>query len=588
MEKNRNVRSVTRQLSFDSVKIDVTDYKLNTKFDDQVYDEDRKLWEQLPRCFATVKYNGNVIRTVCGLRKFGDESQYKADVPGGFVLAREVYLNKANGEYCSVSLFEITKQLFFIIRSKNVSLVLRKDNYDKDLATYVEPRYQYVIDMATTFKTMYWGNTDAQRDEIDKMLLTHTMSMEFCSSKYQHIVDYGKVTMLVPFSLTQFKPSSEGLTSVLPEVAQRWFEKVGLGKLSFMYNVDASDKSKIEEVRSKIFNEANSEGAVVYKVYRHAKTGEERVLQVYKYKNYKYIFWRAVREKIRAKATISRMVNRLNELHVEVPDLQPLIQRAIRFYAFCWLTETVNYDNIFTSWIDKMKEFESLPENKLDEYLEQFKIIDESRQQRQIMPIGFPGSGKSSVLKSLEILVPDSARLNQDECNKSAKIYHQKVTKLSNSATVKYLLLDKCYQNLQVRNGTYDNMNVQQVIYIVFYHPDDVHFNDGNLMIDRFDGIMNLIKERINKRGKAHLNLYPGPKLDGILDGFKNSYQFLTPQEIESAEQVIYVNVLMGLTDQLKQILNAIGIKRDDQEIKRAINTVLTDEYNLRKKMANN
>jgi hypothetical protein len=566
----------------------VTDYKLNTKFDDQVYDEDRKLWEQLPRCFANVKHNGAVIRTVAGLRKFGDESQYKTDVPGGFVLAREVYLNKANGEYCSVSLFEIAKQLYFIIRSKNVSLVLRKDSYDKDLTTYVEPRYQYVLDMATAFKTIYWGLPETQRDEIDKMLLHHTMSMEFCSSKYQHIVDYGKVTLLIPFALTQFKPSSEGLTSMLPDDAQRWFEKVGLGKLSFMYCVNESDPATKNDVRNKIFNDDNSEGAVVYKIYRHAKTCEERVLQVYKYKNYKYIFWRAVREKIRAKATISRMVYRLNELHVDVPDLQTLIQRAIRFYAFCWLTETENYDNIFATWIDKMKEFDGLSESKMDEYLAKFTVIDESRQQRQIMPIGFPGSGKTSVLKSLEILIPNSIRLNQDECNKSAKLYHQKLTKLSNSGNVKYLLLDKCYQNNQVRNASYENMNIQQIVYIVFYHPDDVHFNDGYIMIDRFDGIMNLIKDRINKRGKAHLNLYPGPKLDGILDGFQKSYQFLTPQEIESAEQVIYVDVKMSLSDQVKQILDTIGIKKDKYEIKQAINTVMTDENNLRKKMANN
>lgn len=586
MEKNKSVRSVTRQFTFGDTAISVTDYKLNTKFDDKVYEDDKKLWEELPRCFAKVYHNKNLIRTITGLRKFGDETQYKTTIPNGFTFHREVYLNKANGEYCSVSTFEIEKELYYVIRSKNVSVIARKNNYLADLKLYNEPRYEYVIDMANTFYQLYSKLTESQQCQIDKTLLEHTMNMEFCSAKYQHIVNYNGSTILIPFALTKYKASTDGLTSILPDEAQQWFEKVGLGKLPFNYNVSANDNQKRKDIRDTIFNEDNSEGAVVYKIYINNKTNEERVLHIYKFKNYKYIFWRAVREKIRAKSTISRMTYRLNDLHVNVPNLDQLIQEAIRFYAYCWLTEKENYDNIFSKWLTKMDEFTHLPKEESQKYLDEFIKIDESRQQRQIMTIGFPGSGKTTILKCLEYIIPDSVRINQDECNGSAKIFHQKITKLSNTDNVKYLLLDKCYHNEQIRKSTYEIMNVQQIIYIVFYHPDDVHFDSEYLIIDKFDAVMNLIKNRINKRGDAHLNLYPGPKLNGILDKFKNSYQQLSPQEMDSADQIIYVDLTTDLYSQLKHIITILGFKQDDSLITNAINKVNTDEKELRKKMS--
>jgi len=595
LETLQNFRTVSRTITLGDINIVTTDYQATGRIDDVTYQKDKELWEYLPRCFATIKHNNSVIRIICGLRKFGNENEFGSVIQNNEILCREFYLNKANGEYSSFSTFRINSILFYVFRSKNVSMVLRSTHINEDFTQYNEPRYMFAKEMATTFLNIFNKLPEDKKAMIIERTLVDTISMEYCAHQHQHIVDYNGVTTLYPFITTNYNSSKFGLTSELPDKTFEWFDSVGIPHVPYIYVVNLNNKDyNRDKIRNSIYTEDNSEGAVVYQTVINTVTNVERVYKVYKYKNFKYIFWRAVREKMRSRATSHQLVNRLKNLHCTIPEkiLDDMIQEAIGFYAYCWdIISIDNWDNLFSSWITYFNQFTKLSIEDKQYYVDKFKTVDTTRQQFQIMTIGIPGSGKSTLLKILEKLVPNSKRVNQDECNKSAKIYHRTLAKLSKNNGIKLLLMDKCYHNKSVRNGTLNTIDIQNLVYFIYYHPDDINENEiDNIENFPLEHALVLADYRINSRGIAHLNLYPSPELDGILNGFKKSYEVLDSREHGLSYDTFYIDMTLDITSTVNKVLNYLQSKAiieqyfDNNIINDTINKVLEEENMLRQK----
>jgi energy-coupling factor transporter ATP-binding protein EcfA2 len=218
------------------------------------------------------------------------------------------------------------------------------------------------------------------------------------------------------------------------------------------------------------------------------------------------------------------------------------------------------------------------------------------KSQLQIMSIGMPGTGKSTLLKCLELLLPDAKRINQDECKGSAKTFNMKANIFSRSHDCKVLLLDKCFHNKRIRNNSCRCIKLQNLTYLVFYHPKDLlncdKSTEQKIQFMKYDNAMNLAKERIYQRGAGHLNLYPSHNLDEILGKFVKSTKPLSPSELQKSVAAVYIDMTLDKKTVIKYVLNVISemclpnlnvTNISDNAIENAILTVYNQEISLSK-----
>jgi len=360
--------------------INIIDYKVNGPRDreDQMYVSNKDLWQYLPRCFASIHVEKQLIKIISGLRKFESDEDFKLTLKKNEVITKEVYINKLNGEYCGLSSFELNRQIYFVVRSKNVTIVMRENNFIDDLTKlYNGRRYEYVVEMANIFWNKYNTFDVAQKQKYIEYTLKNTINCELISPSHQHLVDYNGESKLMPYISSRYQDITNGLT----EIPNIFFENINT--LNFdkpnHIDVDVLDNASRMQIREQIYTEDNSEGAVVYIVAKNIM-GIERVVQVYKFKNYKYVFWRAVREKMREKASIEKLKNRLNNLHCVVPNKEALIEEAIKFYAYCWKTEDRQmWERWFKFWINKLNEYHKIPKEEIEKCYEEFVEYDKNK-----------------------------------------------------------------------------------------------------------------------------------------------------------------------------------------------------------------
>lgn len=583
-----NVNSVKRTININGMEFTINDIKVVGRIDDKAYKKNWKLWEKLPRCFVHITYEDNE-RVICALRKFGSEDEFNFNNVSEDQIVSEFYTNKANGEYFSFSTINYQDIDYGVTRSKNVTMIFRLDNYEEDLEldVYSEQRYPLVKEMTLKFMEKF---ESFDKKKLIELCYDNTISLEACSPERQHLVDYDGDYRFIAFSITTNKPSSEGLTSFLPDEAKSIFEDIGLDTLPYVIKVDYKNKTQRDNIREKIYNEDNSEGAVVYKTTLD-KNGKEIVFKTYKFKNYRYVFWRAVREKLRAIATIDQLKARLNNLYCDIPFLPEMIEEAISFYCYAFMTiSSDNWNDLFSQWVTYMKKFNSLTNEEKEKYRQDYSSKNQDSSKVNVVTIGIPGTGKSTILKILEILLPNAKRINQDECGGKPKRYHDGIKKLTEDNNVKITLLDKCHHNSKIRADTIKNTK-GDVIYIVFYHPDDFDPEKSKKM--KVDNMINESLSRIGDRNLGHHTLIPSFKLGSILEGFKNSYEYLTKEEDNG--NVVYVNIMENIKDNIMRLLGYLDtyykvrniksdIVIDEAKINEAIKKVLDEEKEMDKK----
>lgn len=225
------------------------------------------------------------------------------------------------------------------------------------------------------------------------------------------------------------------------------------------------------------------------------------------------------------------------------------------------------------------------------------RVEKQQRRQLQLVAIGVPGLGKTTLMTAMAKLL-HGQYVDQDQCGGIAKQYYAKLAQLSRRTDLPMLALGKCCHTSKIRQETIKALDVQRLVFVPFYYAngagkdeldnksdavsedaaqkdEDKKTRDGGSAaqaISREDVVdfgspgmiqelIRLAEQRIGVRGEHHLCLHPSPKLKGILDGFAKSYEPLKTEETAMAAAVIPINavwdkkrMLVHLMTQLQEL----------------------------------
>lgn len=469
---------------------------------------------------------------------------------------------KENGECFHLSAFVSNDVRYWVMGSKNVHMVIRYTNFLEDLKVYTGDRYSYAREMALSFSNLNLKQGQQENLFLNLERSKNTFCAESISLCHQHLVKYTEN------GLRFFSASFGGIVSVLPDDFEKEILVLGLEPVGNLVSIDIDDKEKLDETRKYIREATNTEGAVVYVV-----TNMNRVYKMYKFKNNTYVFERAIRERMRSRSNSDQIRKRISTLHIDHPDKDSLLAYFLQFNAWCRIQESkgkLTWSTIFDSWVSFRDKFDtSLTPTERQDNLDIFDKEQSEFNQLQLMFIGPPGFGKSSLAGIIHRTIDGSVHLNQDMLGGKAKAYHREIKKASKERAG-ILILDKSNHVQHVRTSTLNVLNKQRLVYIVLEHPDGLESG------------YKVSQERILKRGWGHHSLHPGTNLKSILERFYTSYQSLTDDEVSIAEQVIKVDVTIPLFDSVVFILKNLGIDYDDEKLQIAYKQTIDAEQNLR------
>lgn len=561
---------VKRTIKIQNNILTLTDFSIRG-IDDKIYENNYNLIKELPRGLCIVQNNDKIIYILYGLRKFGYNDHLYSEINKSLIV-KEIWTTKENGECCHFGAFSENNENYFIIGSKNVHLVVRKNNILDDLKLYNEQRYLFAKEITELFVTTISNNI---REKLFQYLLSsgQTFCAESISSKHQHMVKYEKFGLIFYGITSSLQNNQDILTSMNPLEAKKIFKKIGLATVDRIDEVIVDDKIKRLKIMSYFETIENSEGAVVYGI-----NSNNEVIYMYKHKNLWYIKMRAVREILKKRKNNICLEHRLRNLHIEIDNLDNFIIKMKAFNS--WLHNNLSDEDWHTlqdSFLKLLDKFSLVPETTYLEIINSSKI--DIHEQLQIILMGIPGSGKSTIGRTLTTLF-NGIFINQDDFEGKAQKFHNKISDSSKSSNKETLIIDKSMHNMSVRKNALEALNKKgRVIIIQFQHPEDD------------DGIENQIKlciERIIKRGDKHKSLKcskvdPSFVLNNI---FKKQYQPLSPTEINSVELVINVNMILSPFEILKHIINILEENQlcnsfDDQKIVHALNLSLEIEESL-------
>lgn len=527
----------------------ITDYKIaGYGSDDKIYSQNRDVWEMLPRGLAVVKADNDIVCELYGLQKFGEESDnYGLTLNSGEYKAKEYYLEKENGECFHITAFEYNSGIYWVGGSKNVHGIVRDCAFLEDLENpeYNKPRYTFFKKMMSKFNI---------HRNIIVYVVNHkvTLIAESIDLSNQHLVQYGCDEL----RFVAIRKNTKSLDTLCyhPDVSRAVFRDYGLRTVN-MREVRMDDANR-EDVRAEFQNKENSEGAVVYVV-----TNMGRIVCMYKLKNYTYVFVRAIRERMRSFSNSTAIKDRINDLHIDHPLKDQLLEEYLQFNAWCRLLNSkgeLEWDKLFSQWVSYYVQFKDVDKDTRKDILEQFD--NNMSNQIQIFMLGPPGSGKSTLAEILAQLL-DGTRYNQDAFRGSAKKYHTALK----TTTSNIVLLDKCNHTYKVRQAARDYLSQGKVYYVLF----------PNTPIEE-------LEKRINMRGKAHDTLFPGKKVNSILHMFKNTFEPLTDSEVTNSQAVIELED--DISNNIVKVLDVLGIEKDHAIIDNCIYNVLTNEETLNEK----
>ncbi|KNC86187.1 hypothetical protein SARC_01664 [Sphaeroforma arctica JP610] len=536
---------------------------------------------------------GELVYVLRGLQKFGEEKDVSAYFLKGAAaeVTDLVFMEKANGENAKISAVTVDGVLVWMVASKNVTLIATDCNFEADIEheIYKNLRFTYTLKIARQWYTQLRRMSAQQKEQLVLYLCTHmaTLVGEVFLSDSQHIVDMSymdrseaegqSVRRLQFYVIVDVRPESEGLLSVQSPVAglellQQW----GLGVVPHVTQCAVSDKAAVEEAYNSARYRENSEGAVVYGVSSTAQNGGKTTF-IYKYKNTWYVYWRAVRELMRARAPLSRLRKRLSsEMYLPHPNIDAFVQEASEFYAYCRyrveVEKSSTWEKVFAFWYDCMNSFKSASAEHIATALRWLETeMPIGKPQLQVAMMGIPGTGKSTQARALSTLLA-LPWVNQDELNMKASRYHSALTDTTQRKVPQGVIADKCHHNFNVRNGMRRALkSIMSLVYIVFLHPDDL--DSPNI-----DHTLAVARERIEKREFGHRTLFEGPILNQAFARFESEWTPLSQQERNEAVAVINVSILLNPTEACKLILtelaNAQLLERDipdDSEVASAL-----------------
>ena len=575
LDENKLIRSNSSTVKLCGYKITSTDYMIKG-MEDKIYKSNPEIWAILTRgtCIVTVEKNNSVVKTVLlnGLHKFGDLDTSFGSVgsvgsvgysPSGFAfkeketpeIEEEWYTRKENGECFHAKAFEIVENVenvenvnksnntFWIIGSKNVHCVV---TCPQDAKLWTKDRFGYCKEMVEIF---FNQTTAEMRQKLAKVLIENdcTACAESCNLNHQHLVKYSSNSLRF-FALTRLVTSPGGpsvLTAMPVQDMHNLLVETGVPVVETLFRVPVSDKTAREKARNAVFTEPNSEGAVVYCTDKHGN-----VLKIYKWKNADYIIRRAFREKIRGKHGVASLKKRFDNLHIETTESHKKMLKEYELF-YKWLIyreakDSFDWSRLADHWISTENEFFT------SDYLnKEFKVISignhlsfnwdeiekcvsESNKYIVATVAPCPGIGKTTIAKSLEQILPNSVRVNQDECGGRRQPFIKRLKELC-ASDVKFVIVDKT-NNTVAQRKDYFGLG-RSVIFLNFYTPEDL------------SKLEKVVISRIQNRGNCHLNLFYNSNTHVIINSFLNRYE-----PLDHSVERIDINPFDTSLEQLKVV----------------------------------
>ena len=553
--------------SLDGYDFHVQEYSLNGRGGEDKTYTDQTLRRVLPRGLCIIKVDGVIVHIVTGIVKFGYDGDYEQNISREIVTKQ--LAEKENGQCGHLSAFIFCGQKYLVFGSKLVHLIARVSHLQQDIDSHITPRYTVAVNIANLFIEKHLHTIDAVVTFCN--LHKVTLCCEAIFPDDQHIVNYNGDKSLRFFAITCPIETDESLTWCNPLEARQYFEEIGLNVIT---KISAATSTEWDHCAEDFRNATNSEGAVVY-----CLDCDGKVIFIYKDKNHQYVFWRAVREQLRNRASQDNFLKRLNNPQFKnLVDREAQIRNAVHFRAFFFRLPEEERKQLFTKWNDYYTIFDQLSledrEMLLQPTIQPVIQSDISSDDNLdvVLLIGPPGVGKST----LAAMLP-GIHLEQDMFAGSSNPkneYHSAIAKHASDPHCKCLVLAKANHTVIMRNEAQDILNksgrMYRVYFVVFEHrPVDFYV------------------ERVTKRGKAHRTLHPSETTGGIIFRFLKEAK---ANPLTSAEEsvAIYINPDLPKEENLRQVVEFLkskgmaSIDLNDEVIDTALKNVTAyEESNL-------
>lgn len=607
LKANRDIKEVSRTHVLGETTTKVDDYRVDPRHcrggDDEFYSKANNL-KMLPRGLAFIFYLGHLLTIVCGLPKFGDESNKPACVVNtdDYEEVKIVFLEKANGECFHLGGATTPSGVkLWIFGSKNVHFTARVGHELEDISKLKEERYEQARKSAELFIEL---GKDYKLDDLHAYLSKtgNTIVAETTFDNNQHLVKYSKNDIL-GFAITNYRDFQEGYTAEEPEEGIKIMQSFGLTTVP--YDVIYTDKISNPEFEAqqevqmeKIFNKTNSEGMVKYVVHRRPD-GKLVTTMVTKCKAWKYVYERACREKTMSRASLKVFHDRFSNFHLkdklgkEVHDTT--VEEMLHMYAYCHSTWDHNdWSSIRSSWCTVWERFQKTTPEERSKYMEALEKWDLDRQkpivdtQIRFQAVGIPGCSKTTLLKALMQLINGSMEgyLDQDmisgQKGKAAR-YHNDARKMAANTKLIATAFGKSHHDEGTRKGIMASVpQTALTVWVEFYHPGGV------------DELIKLCLKRITNRGPNHQTLCPSEScnVEEILNKVFSKITY--PSETEEKEllgdsNTVRIDVTQSKEEQVNYMFTQLcKVKLIDsipskEKILDAIDTVYKQELELGK-----
>jgi energy-coupling factor transporter ATP-binding protein EcfA2 len=540
--------------------------------DDPIYEKNRNIWEEIPRGDARITLNGNIVGTLVGVRKFG----YKDSSYGySSQVTKVIAIDKENGECAHATSFKIKDQIYWIVGSKHVNVIFRKENYVEDLKKF-EGKYRYgvALKIANLFVSILQNMTAQKYGYFAEFLAINklTANGEIIFSDSQHIVDYNGVNEIRWFALSFDGKSDEGLC-LAPSIAKNFFEycELKFATMSDIIMYKNEDKSDFSDEYKNLVNSVaqriNSEGVVMYGL-----NDTNHVVCMWKEKSYPYVMERIVREAIMRgmcgdelyqyiQTRLSTQPQNLRQYfasweEVRVPFLIQFAAFLQNDPVFVKMMEKKDKNQLWSirsQWITLQAKCASLPIEKKTEYenICKTKTLSGVSSIQTIMMVGPPGSGKSTLSRALMEMLKKCGKspiwLNQDEAGGNKKKYIDAIKNAISFKKPTHIILDK--SNLDPNNRKdYEQLELTPTVTVIFQHPD------GD------DELVNLCVNRIMSRGQAHRSLKPSEELTQtkITEIITNFMTMANIDDLTSDVSSLFIDATRPLNETVKLVWNSL------------------------------
>ena len=507
-----------KQHTYLNGRFEVVDYSVSRHLDDDEAYADLDVWKSLPRGKAEVyalspsTKSKTLVHTLVGMHKFGDEDQ-------SFGFNRKewttcIATDKANGECFHLSFFEHEQEVFCILGSKRVHIILDLQQSIVEQVTQIHQeqgeRVSYASKMALFVFSKYPMTSSSVMQHSIEFILEHKVTFvgEYINPLHEHIVSYEE-EMLHMFAICH---PSHYYCWCPPLEAKAIFTRLTLPTVDMQLITNEQD---LQQTKQTYFDKSNSEGLVLYYVYDQPTN---HVANIHKYKNKQYTILRTIREYFNSGASVGKLRQRLRSYHI------PLTNEEINDFVnfFLWLKCFKSRDDIYSTecWNDYIASSKQVP-------IKTHKLV--------ILMVGIPGSGKTTIGSQL--------------------LYHC----LQHNMQAHYIDQDHCFSNFQLLqkqfheclhmptnkvDGKLESNTSNDLQHVIIHGKSNFtqkmrqdtlsQLTTEQLLVVNFERDVQVSLERINNRS-YHPTIHADDtqKAQTVVQSFYDSYETPTVEEFE-------------------------------------------------------